>query len=79
MTLDAELLEILVCPNDRGELDYQQDPEILVCRTCGSFTEFSDAELDSRIQEQARSHGFALQSHSLELYGLCPACARQAR
>ena len=35
MTLDAELLEILVCPNDRGELDYQQDPEILVCRTCG--------------------------------------------
>ena len=35
MTLDAELLEILVCPNDRGELDYQQDPEVLVCRTCG--------------------------------------------
>jgi uncharacterized protein YbaR (Trm112 family) len=35
VTLDAELLEILVCPNDRGELDYQQDPEILVCLTCG--------------------------------------------
>ncbi|MGA9160320.1 MAG: Trm112 family protein [Actinomycetota bacterium] len=35
MTLDAELLEILVCPNDRGDLDYQHDPEVLVCRTCG--------------------------------------------
>lgn len=35
MTLDAELLEILVCPNDRGELDYHQDPEVLECRTCG--------------------------------------------
>ena len=35
MTLDAELLESLVCPNDRGELDYRLDPEILVCRTCG--------------------------------------------
>ena len=35
MTLDAELLEILVCPNDRGELDYQQDPEVLECTTCG--------------------------------------------
>lgn len=35
MTLDAELLEILVCPNDRGDLDYQPDPEVLVCRTCG--------------------------------------------
>jgi hypothetical protein len=35
MTLDAELLEILVCPNDRGDLDYQADPEVLVCTTCG--------------------------------------------
>ena len=35
MTLDAELLEILVCPNDRGELDHELDPEVLVCRTCG--------------------------------------------
>ena len=35
MTLDAELLEILVCPNDRGDLDYQADPEVLVCKTCG--------------------------------------------
>ena len=25
MTLDPELLEILVCPNDRGELDYRED------------------------------------------------------
>ena len=25
MTVDAELLEILVCPNDRGELDYLED------------------------------------------------------
>ena len=35
MTLDAELPEILVCPNDRGDLDYQTDPEVLVCKTCG--------------------------------------------
>ena len=35
MTLDAELLEILVCPNYRGDLDYQTDPEVLVCKTCG--------------------------------------------
>jgi hypothetical protein len=35
MTIDAELLEILVCPNDRGELDHQKEPELLICRTCG--------------------------------------------
>jgi len=35
VTLDAELLEILVCPNDRGDLDYRTDPEELVCKMCG--------------------------------------------
>ena len=35
MTLDAELLEILVCPNDRGDIDYLEDEQVIVCRTCG--------------------------------------------
>ncbi len=35
MTLDPQLLEILVCPNDRGELDLLEDSQELVCRTCG--------------------------------------------
>ncbi len=35
MTIDAELLEILVCPNDRGEIDYHEDEQVIVCRTCG--------------------------------------------
>jgi uncharacterized protein YbaR (Trm112 family) len=35
VTLDAELLEILVCPNDRGDVDYHEDEQVIVCRTCG--------------------------------------------
>jgi uncharacterized protein YbaR (Trm112 family) len=35
VTLDAELLEILVCPNDRGDVDYLEDEQVIVCRTCG--------------------------------------------
>jgi uncharacterized protein YbaR (Trm112 family) len=35
VTVDAELLEILVCPNDRGEIDYFEDQQVIVCRTCG--------------------------------------------
>lgn len=35
MTVDPELLEILVCPNDRGEIDYHEDEQVIVCRTCG--------------------------------------------
>ena len=35
MTLDAELLEILVCPNDRGDIDYLEADQVIVCRVCG--------------------------------------------
>ena len=65
-------------PLEDGSVRYQLSEgghhHHLVCRTCGSFTEFSDLELDTRIQEQANAHGFALQGHSLELYGLCRRC-----
>jgi len=35
LSLDPQLLEILVCPNDRGELDHLEAEQILACRGCG--------------------------------------------
>ncbi len=35
MTIDAELLEILVCPNDRGAIDYKEAEQIIECTVCG--------------------------------------------
>jgi uncharacterized protein len=32
--LDARLLEILVCPKCKGELEHRSDPEALVCHAC---------------------------------------------
>ena len=34
MSLAPELLEILVCPKCKGELEYRTEPESLVCHTC---------------------------------------------
>jgi uncharacterized protein YbaR (Trm112 family) len=34
MPLAAELLDILVCPKCKGELEYRQQPESLVCHAC---------------------------------------------
>lgn len=71
----------LLCrvPLEDGSVRYQLSEGThhhhLVCRACGRFTEFSDLELDARIQEQAALHGFHLQGHSLELYGLCADCS----
>ena len=35
MSLDPELLEILVCPNDRGDIEYRESEQVIVCLTCG--------------------------------------------
>lgn len=35
MSLDPELLEILVCPNDRGEIEYHEAEQVIVCMKCG--------------------------------------------
>ena len=34
MTLAPELLQILVCPKCKGELEYRSTPEFLVCHSC---------------------------------------------
>ncbi|HEX2251490.1 MAG TPA: Trm112 family protein [Gemmatimonadales bacterium] len=34
MALPPELLQILVCPKCKGELEYRISPESLVCHSC---------------------------------------------
>ncbi len=46
----------------------------LVCSRCGGVQEFADPALDLLIQQNARAAAFALDGHSLELYGRCAAC-----
>lgn len=46
----------------------------LVCSECGSVTEFASAALDEEIRQQATRAGFALDAHTVELYGRCQQC-----
>lgn len=34
MAIDPRLLEILVCPKCRGELEYRRDEQTLTCGSC---------------------------------------------
>jgi Fur family ferric uptake transcriptional regulator len=44
----------------------------LICIECGHVLEFENAAIE-RLQDQvARSFGFTLVRHKLELYGMCP-------
>jgi Fur family ferric uptake transcriptional regulator len=49
----------------------------VVCRGCGASVEVSDAGLQSIVNDIGARSGYLIESHRLELYGLCPAC--QAR
>ncbi len=46
----------------------------LVCTHCGALVEVLDAEIERLQKKLARSHGFKIQSHKLELYGICRKC-----
>jgi uncharacterized protein YbaR (Trm112 family) len=34
MALDKELLEILACPKCKGDLEYREAEQVLVCNAC---------------------------------------------
>jgi len=46
----------------------------LVCRKCGKFIEIIDEELEEIQKKIADKHGFDLNNHKMELYGLCSEC-----
>ncbi len=45
-----------------------------VCSRCGRTTRVDDAGLDAMLGELGARTGFRIESHRLELYGVCPAC-----
>jgi Fur family transcriptional regulator, ferric uptake regulator len=49
----------------------------VVCSRCGRSADIPDAGMDDTIREIARRSGYRIDSHRLELFGLCPRC--QAR
>lgn len=34
MSLSPKLLEILVCPKCKGELEYREAEQVLICKSC---------------------------------------------
>lgn len=42
MSLDEKLLEILVCPKCKGELEYREEEQALLCHACRLRYEIKD-------------------------------------
>lgn len=64
-----------------GEGSVRYEPDVddthhdhLVCVRCGEHVEFYDAGIEELQQKVAEKHGYILQDHSMNLYGLCAKC-----
>jgi Fe2+ or Zn2+ uptake regulation protein len=52
----------------------------VVCSRCGRAAEVDDAGLNDAVLEIGRRSGYRIETHRLELFGLCPSCqSRQGR
>ncbi len=56
------------------ELNDGDHHDHLVCTSCGLVVEFSDSDIEKRQHRMAKEHNFALESHTMILYGICGAC-----
>lgn len=48
----------------------------LVCTKCNAIVEFENETIETLQREIAIRHGFQINSHKLEIYGLCAACKK---
>ncbi|MBI5655816.1 MAG: transcriptional repressor [Geobacter sp.] len=48
----------------------------LVCTRCGKIIEFENETIEKLQEEVAKSHGFLIENHKLELYGVCSLCKK---
>jgi Fur family ferric uptake transcriptional regulator len=46
----------------------------LICTSCGKIVEFENCDIERLQEEVAARNGFVIQTHKLELYGLCAGC-----
>jgi Fur family ferric uptake transcriptional regulator len=47
----------------------------LVCSICGRSEDIADGELAHLVDEIGRRNGYIVQTHRLELFGICPNCS----
>lgn len=58
----------------RYELASQSEHHHLVCEKCGNIEDISDCNIEALEKEIEKKKGFLVKNHSLEFFGICPAC-----
>jgi Fur family ferric uptake transcriptional regulator len=78
LQLMAETGEVDLLRSEDGEAIYRRCSDAhhhhLVCRGCGATVEVDGPAVERWTSAIAQDHGFTEVSHSLEIFGTCPAC-----
>ncbi|WP_109509691.1 Fur family transcriptional regulator [Nocardioides speluncae] len=73
--------EVDVLRTEDGEAAYRRCSDThhhhLVCRTCGATVEVEGPAVERWTKAIAAEHGYADISHTLEIFGTCPNCAKR--
>ena len=56
------------------ELGAKAHHDHMICTECGDIIEFVDEEIEKRQHLIAEELGFKMQSHSMQIYGVCQQC-----
>lgn len=54
------------------------DGQFLICHACGEVAEINDAAITRLLSRKAGALGFHIDNETIEIRGLCRACARQS-
>jgi len=49
----------------------------LICLKCGKFEEIYSPKLERIQMELVKKHGYIQENHKLDIFGLCPRCAKK--
>ena len=49
----------------------------LICLKCGKFEEIYSPKLEKIQDELVKKYGYVQEKHKLDIFGLCPACAKK--
>jgi Fur family transcriptional regulator, ferric uptake regulator len=75
----ADAGEVDLLRTEGGETIYRRCSDShhhhLVCRSCGATVEVEGPAVERWTRAIAEEHGYADVSHTLEIFGTCPACA----
>ncbi len=76
---EAGLIRKVARANDREvyEHDYgYPQHDHLICKKCGTMTEFPNEAIAEVLEKVAADHGFLMSGHRLEVEGICATCSR---